>query len=370
MALSNINMRDMLALVNKFRITAEIKEIIPIHNGHIHHTYHICTAEGTDFLLQQLNTAIFTDTTALMSNIDKVVSHLAKRHKQYKTFFPHHLQLITTWKFKPYCCAKDGTIWRMFNFIPGSKVYNRVPGPALAHKAGLAFGAFLLELSDFPAKDLAVILPCFHDFGFRHEAYMASLSGDKAGRKKELGPEIAFVAENAASMKDFNRMILAGKVPTRVTHNDTKINNVLFDASHRPLCVIDLDTVMPGSVLHDFGDAIRTACNSAEEDEPELSKVNFDLDIFRAFSKGYLEKAGPVLTEKEILSLPFSAIFMTFLIGLRFLTDYLDGDIYYRVGRPEHNLDRARVQFELARQMQLKYDDITNIIKDIIPSKA
>lgn len=360
-------MREMVILINKFRITGEVTGVSAIPEGHIHESFHISTTQGHEYFLQRINTFVFKDVEALMTNITKVLHHLETRRKKIPSHFPATLHLVNTWNGKSYLSSQDGTFWRMYNFIPGSHVHNTVSAPLLAYEGGKAFGAFLMELSDLDPKYVKVILPKFHDFSFRYDAFIKSLEIDKSGRKKDVNDEIIFVEKNKEAMLAFNSMILELNVPLRITHNDTKFNNILFDIKNHPLCVIDLDTVMPGSVLHDYGDAIRTAANTTTEDEEDLSKVKFDFSIFRSFTKGYLKSTAPALTKKEIESLPFSAIYMTFIIGLRFLTDHLDGDQYYQVKRPDHNLDRARVQFELVQQMTKKIDTMKHTVKELIP---
>jgi len=360
-------MREMVTLINKFRITGEVTGVNVIHEGHIHDSYRITTTQGPEYFLQRINTFVFKDVDALMSNISKVLNYQQERKKKSPGHFPATLSLVNTWNGKTYLSTQEGNFWRMYHYIPDSQVHSKVTEPLLAYEGGKAFGAFMMELAGLDPKQLKVILPQFHDFKFRYDAFLKSLEADTAGRKKDVAAEIEMVEKNKAALLDFNHMIADLKVPLRVTHNDTKFNNVLFDAKNQPLCVIDLDTVMPGSMLHDYGDAIRTAANAAAEDESSLLKVKFDFAVFRSFTKGYLKSAATVLTKKETDSMAFSAIFMTFIIGLRFLTDHLNGDVYYQIQRPGQNLDRARVQFELANQMTKDLELMKQTIRELNP---
>ncbi len=360
-------MRELVTLINKFRITSEISGVNRIIEGHIHDSFRITTVEGSEFVLQRINAFVFKDVDTLMNNLGKVLSHLENRRKKTPSHFPASLCLVNTWNGKSFLSTPDGNFWRLFQYIPNSHVYNTVSEPLLAYEGGKAFGAFLLELSDLDPKQLKVILPRFHDFNFRYQAYEDSVQSNKADRLKDIAEEINFVAGNKTTMLEFNDVITEGTVPVRVTHNDTKFNNILFDNKNQPLCVIDLDTVMPGSMLHDYGDAIRTVANTAKEDETDLTKVTFNFPIFRAFTKGYLKSAAGVLTPTEVANLPNSAIYLTFLIGLRFLTDHLNGDEYYHISRPSHNLDRARVQFAMVRAMQTQLKKMNQTIKEIMP---
>ena len=256
----------------------------------------------------------------------------------------------------------EGSWWRMYNHIEGSKSYDRVPGPLLAQEGGKAFGLFQLLTSDIPADTLKETIPGFHHIGKRLKAFHETVDKDPAGRVKDIKAEIAFTGSREKEMLGFGRLTESPGIPVRVTHNDTKFNNILFDDNNRAVCIVDLDTVMPGTVLYDFGDAIRTGACTTEEDEPDLNRVDLGMDLFSAYSRGFLETAGPSLTRIEIDHLAFSAKFMTYLIGLRFLTDYLSNDVYYKIRFPGHNLQRASVQFTLLKSMEIHFAEMKDRI--------
>jgi serine/threonine protein kinase len=240
----------------------------------------------------------------------------------------------------------------MYNYIPGSVSYDVISDPDIAREAGTAFGTFQKLTSDLAGSDLVETIPDFHNIEARLKSFHETVRKDPAGRVRETTEEIRFVENRAAEMHRICRLGEAGIIPIRVTHNDTKINNILFNSEGRALCIVDLDTVMPGYSLYDFGDAIRTGASAAAEDEEDLSRVDIRMDLFRAYAEGYLSVANESLVPEEIRNLAFSARFMTFIIGLRFLTDHIDGDRYYRIRRENHNLIRARSQFRLVRRME------------------
>jgi thiamine kinase-like enzyme len=329
-----------------------------IGSGHINDTFLVETTGGTRFVLQRVNTEVFKDFGGLMNNIRVVTQHLEKKIAERKTdtgsFVP--LRLIPSSGGDYHHTGPDGSCWRMYNHIEGSRSYDIVKDPHLAHEAGMAYGLFQLLASDIPAGELVETIPFFHDIEKRLERFRETVKRDPVNRVKDVTEEIEFVEKRAAAMGRILQLGREGKIPLRVTHNDTKINNVLFDANDRALCVVDLDTVMPGYVLYDFGDAIRTGANRCAEDEADPSKAGIDLALFEAWSRGYLSIARSFLNDYEIENLAFSAIVMTYIIGLRFLTDHIDGDHYYRISFPGHNLRRARVQFRFIESMEENLD--------------
>ena len=251
------------------------------------------------------------------------------------------------------------------SFIEDSKSYDVVPNEQIALEGGKAYGKFIKILSDFPANDLKETIPQFHDIDFRLRNFENVIDTDIAGRVKETQTEIDFIRQRASQMYQILQLGIAGKIPLRVTHNDTKINNVLFNPEDKAIAVIDLDTVMPGYVHYDFGDAIRTFTNTANEDEADLSKVSINMAYFKAFARGFLSETREILSPDEKNHLAFSALLMTYIIGLRFLTDYLNGDTYFKTAYPEHNLVRARNQFKLLENMETRYDEMKRFIENL-----
>jgi len=346
-------MTELFDIAGQFRTNSISRDIFNYGTGHIHDTYLVKTESSNqpDYILQKINTEVFRDADALMFNIDTVTSHLFQKLGSFKDsgkYLP--LELIRTVNDTAYL-QQDDACWRMFVFIDGSTTFDQFTKPKQAFEAGRAIGKFqyLLTDLDIPLKET---IPGFHDLGLRLETFYEVCKRDRYGRERFVRNETGFVEMMHNRMKPFLLQMYSHHFPLRVTHNDTKINNILFDSEDNAICLIDLDTVMPGYVFYDFGDAIRTLANAADEDENDLSKVKFNVALYRSFRDGYLDAAEYFLTETEKEWLPFSVVYMTFIIGLRFLTDYLAGDVYYKTSYPEHNLARARCQFELIRKME------------------
>jgi thiamine kinase-like enzyme len=241
-------------------------------------------------------------------------------------------------------------------------VYDVVENETIAYQGGKAFGRFISELADLPANKLSATIPDFHNLETRMDKFHNSLIADLVNRKKDIPEEIRFVNERAEQMLKIPFLLKQGNLPMRITHNDTKFNNILFDENNKAICIVDLDTVMPGSVLFDFGDAIRTGANTVCEDEKDLDKVDVNLNIYQAYTRGFIKETQESLTPEEISNLAFSARFMTYIIGLRFLTDFIDGDPYFRTNYPEHNLVRAKVQFKLLEAMEKNAEAMDKIV--------
>ena len=274
------------------------------------------------------------------------------------------LTVIRTVEGKNYYKAEDGSYFRMYNFVENAVSYDAIENPIQFYHAAKAFGRFQQMLSDFPVEILDETIPNFHNTRSRFSDFLAAVEADKVSRAVGIKSEIQFVLDREKYADVVNDAIKDGSVPVRVTHNDTKLNNVLLDVNtNEGVCVIDLDTVMPGSALYDFGDALRFGANHGAEDDKNLENVYCDLDLFEQFTKGFLEEVGESLTEKEIELLPFSAILMTYECGMRFLGDYLNGDVYFKIHYPEHNLDRARSQFKLVADMESKSDEMASIVR-------
>jgi len=272
------------------------------------------------------------------------------------------LELVPASDGKLFIRTPQGDHYRMYRYLTDTHIYNYVENEAIAYEGGKAFGRFLSDLSDLPASQLTETIPFFHNLEFRLAGFHKSLVADISGRRAEITEEVRFIEEHTREMLLIPSLINDGLIPVRITHNDTKFNNILFNRDNKAVCVVDLDTVMPGSLLFDFGDAVRTGANTVSEDEKDLENVDINLGIFQAYANGFIRETLSSLTEHEIANLAFSARFMTFIIGLRFLTDYLDGDIYFRTEYTAHNLDRARVQFRLIKAMEMKAAEMDSII--------
>lgn len=332
-------------------------------NGHINNTYLV--KHPKKYILQKINTAVFKNPERLMENIAAVTDFIKKKivaaggNPDRET-----LTVIRTRDGKNYYEAEDGSCFRVYNFVENAKSYDSIEDPIQFYYAAKAFGRFQQMLSDFPVEVLDETIPNFHNTRSRFGDFQAAVAADKAGRKANVSEEIQFVLDREEYTDVVNNAMKDGSVPVRVTHNDTKLNNVLLDEkTNEGVCVIDLDTVMPGSALYDFGDALRFGSNHGAEDDKNLDNVYCDLNLFEQFTKGFMEEVGSSLTEKEIELLPFSAILMTYECGMRFLGDYLNGDTYFKIHYPDHNLDRARSQFKLVSDMEKKLDEMAAIVR-------
>ena len=350
---------DLNFIMRQFQIESTIE---PYGNGHINDTY--CT-ETPKFILQRINTRIFTNPDALMNNIETVTSFLREKivaaggNPDVET-----LTVIKTVDGKNCYRYDDENVFRVYKFISGTKTVENDKTLDDLYHAGRGFGKFQNMLSDFPVEKLYETIKDFHNTPKRVEALKQAIAEDKAGRAASVQEEIKFALEEAKMANIVVDGIQDGSIPVRVTHNDTKINNILFDAvTGEALCVIDLDTVMPGSMLYDFGDTLRMGASTGAEDEVDLSKVWFDTEPFEKFAEGYLKETKNSLTQREIELLPFSAKLMTYECGIRFLTDYLNGDTYFKIHREHHNLDRARNQFKLVADITAKEEELNAIVK-------
>lgn len=349
-------------ICSKFAIDASIESY---GNGHINETY-LC--EGNPgFILQRINTNIFKKPDEVMENIYNVTEHLKKKiiasggDPERET-----LNVVRTKDGKNYYTAEDGSCFRMYKFVTDSVCYEIVENPIQLYHAGKAFGKFQRMLDDFPADKLYETIVDFHNTPDRVRQLKEAIANDAVGRKKNIEKEIEFALEYSKYASVVVDAIASNEIPVRVTHNDTKLNNVLFDANtDEGICVIDLDTVMPGSSLYDFGDALRFGASSALEDETDLDKVWFDLEKFKQFAKGFAGEVADCFTAKEIELLPVSALLLTYECGIRFLADYLNGDTYFKVHRENHNLDRARNQFKLVSDIESKLDEMADIMKSL-----
>ena len=347
-------MEQKLKIAGQFDIEGTVSGIAPVGNGLINDTYSVTTAETNtpDYILQRINHHIFKDVELLQRNIQRVTDHIRAELEASDESDIDRKAL----KLVP---AKDGKLyhfdgenyWRMTVMIPRSVTHETMT-PTLAEQTGMAFGNFQSQLSDLPEGALGETIPNFHNIEFRVEGFKESIARDSAGRLKDVQKLVEEILERAEVMCKAQQLYRAGRLPKRVTHCDTKVNNLLFDEQGKPLCVIDLDTTMPGFVLSDFGDFIRTGANTGAEDDPDLDNVSVNMDIFRAFAKGYVESTASFLTPVERENLPYGAQLLTYMQTVRFLADYLDGDYYYKIKHPEHNWQRSKAQFKLLQSIE------------------
>ena len=331
------------------------KKASRLGNGHINDTYLAEFADGPSLVLQRVNKVVFPDPEAIMANIERVTEHLSRRCPDERRV----LGLVRTLQGRSFWRDAEGEVWRAYRYQEGTITRDVVGRAREAYEAARAFGTFQYLLSDLDGPALRETLPGFHDTPRRLAALEAAAAADRAGRAAAASAELAFARAHA----DWAGLLVKAGLPARVTHNDTKINNVLFEAdSGRGLCVIDLDTVMPGLMPYDFGDLVRTAVSPAAEDESDLAKVEVRLDVFEALVQGWREGAGNALGEGEKALLPASGRVIAYELGLRFLSDYLDGDRYFKIRRPEHNLERARVQLRLAGELAAREADLRRFL--------
>ncbi|MEI6435755.1 MAG: aminoglycoside phosphotransferase family protein [Bacteroidota bacterium] len=366
-------MKNLIQIASHFIPESHIASVDSFGSGHINDSYFVKTAPESDgyYILQRINHQIFKNVPQLTDNILKVTTHIRERLRKEPKKFPDFqvFQQVQCKTGNFFFQDDAGNYWRMIDYIRGSKSYDVVESPEMAYQAGKGFGIFQELTSDLDANSLYEVLPNFHNIVYRLENFRRTLENDPAGRVKSTQNEISFVEQRAGEMHKILSLGESGAIPMRVTHNDTKINNVLFNDRNKAISVVDLDTVMPGYILYDFGDAIRTGASTSAEDEPDLEKVNFSLPLFEAYTTGYLEIAKGFLSQPEIDNLAFSAKFMTYLIGLRFLTDHLDGDRYYKIHFPGHNLVRAMAQFRLVENMEEKFGEMEEVVSNGFSNK-
>jgi len=343
-------------IAGQFLLEGTVLSIKPLGEGFINDTYKIKTGEGSpDYLLQRKNHIVFPDVPAMMDNIVAVTEHIKKKVADPMR---ETLTVVDTKDGKHYFKDADGSFWAVCVFIDDTMSYFTADSPKLAREGGVGIGRFQRLLSDFD-RPLAEVIKGFHNMKWRFVQWDEAVRADKAGRVGSLSTEIGWIESRRQEMLKFQQLVEDGIIPTRVTHNDTKISNILFNASDRSvLCAIDLDTVMSATALNDVGDALRSYTNTAAEDEPDLSKVSMSMDMFKAYIEGYLSEAESFLTPVEKEYLAFSGLFITFEQVLRFLMDYIDGDKYYKIKYPDHNLVRTRSQFKLLESMEAQYEEM------------
>lgn len=342
--------------------TARSATITQIHGGHINKTFKVETADG-NYLLQSLNGYVFKDLDGLMENLEKISNYLRKQVSARGGDVERELVNIVYTKDGARSVRTEKDFWRITKFIDNTETYEVIENPAVFEQCAMAFGAFQNDLADFPAATLVETIPHFHDTPDRYRQFEEAMAANTSGRLNTVAAEVEFVKNHRPVCNKLMDLLHAGKLPLRVTHNDTKLSNILYDATTKlPICVIDLDTTMPGLVAYDFGDSIRGGAGTAAEDEQDISKVGVNLELFEAYTKGFLATVGTSLTETEINTLPDGAILMTLECGIRFLTDYLNGDVYFRTAYPEHNLVRARNMFKMVTFMEQNRDKLDAIV--------
>ncbi len=377
------NLRDQLAFVcKKFRIPGDLLWYKQKKSGNINTTYEVMVqdvrTEGpveTGYIIQKINSYVFRDPEAMMNNIDLVTEHIMAKKKRergmigrrYRLHFHHTAEGKNFWRDD----ENDGEFWRLMNCIEDSVGFDEGSNdPKVLFMAGKAFGQFQVNLSDFDASQLVETIPNFHNTRLRLETFFENVEKDEFGRCGEAYEEIRTIRELFDVACELTDLLAEGKIPLRVTHNDTKSNNVLLDTTTlEPLVVIDLDTVMPGLAMHDFGDAVRFAANTAAEDEADTRKVSLDLDLYRAFAEGFIGATAGFLTQAEIDTMALGALTITIELAVRFLDDYITGDKYFKTTYPKHNLIRARSQLALAKDMQKKFDDMNRIVHEVAAEK-
>jgi aminoglycoside phosphotransferase (APT) family kinase protein len=353
-------------VMRQFRIDGELSAIAAYGSGHINDTY--CAVfdqcgSAVRFILQRINTAIFKQPFALMENIQRVTSHLAAKMAVDPDGERRVLTLVSARNGRAWYEDTEGGVWRVYRFIESARAYDAVESPQQAFQAAKAFGEFQKLLVDLPAPRLHHTIPDFHNTPMRFKAFEQAVAGEMANRAFNARGEIEF----AFARRPIVRILLDAGLPERITHNDTKFNNVLLDdATDAGICVIDLDTVMPGLAVYDFGDMVRTATSASMEDEQDLSRVSMQFPMFDALARGYLSSAGSFLTKEEKAHLAFAGKLITFEQGLRFLTDYLAGDTYYKVHREEQNLDRCRTQFKLVESIEEQEEQMNGLIGELV----
>lgn len=358
---------DFKNLLSNFDIHGEFVSCEPYGSGLINRTYVAVYAENANkkrYIVQKINTNLFKNVDGLMNNI-RLVTEFNRDEIIRRGGDPDResLTLVYTKDGKPYHATEDGECYRVYIFIEDAKGYDVVEKPQHFYESAVAFGKFAQLLDRFDSSKLFDVLPDFHNTVKRFDNLKKSLAADKLNRAADVKAEIDFALKHENIVGNIVNLLESGKMPNRVTHNDTKLNNVLIDTrTDKAVCVIDLDTMMPGSICYDFGDSIRFGCNPCLEDTPETEKVVFSTSLFEEYARGYLSVFGDTITPVEKKNLVMGAILMTYECGIRFLTDYLDGDVYFRLTRAGQNIDRTRTQFKLVSDMEKQYDLLNNIV--------
>ncbi len=365
----NMNHADILAIAAHFDFGASPVRIKELTAGNINVTYRLDMGEAQSaprYVLQRINTEAFKDPVALMENIGLVTAHIREGFESEGVDPARRVLSFVKTDNGSLLYTDESGAWRAYRYVDDVTAYDQIESAALFREAGRGFGDFQARLADFPAEKLSETIPGFHDTARRYEAFLHAVKADVVGRASEIAEDIAFFRDR----KELTAAIVSrlGKdLPLRVTHNDTKLNNVLIDnTTGRAICVIDLDTVMPGSALYDYGDAVRYGACTATEDEPDRSKIGFDMELFRAFTEGFVSATARNLTSAEIRALPLGIAVITCELAMRFLTDYLNGDTYFKIHYPTHNLVRARAQMKLLTEIEARMDDMNAYVEALL----
>lgn len=364
--MSTNTIENSILSAEKFKIEGNIVSSVPFGSGHINDTFKIVTDSDKkeQYLLQRINHHVFRNVDGLMDNIEKVCLHLKQKlaHLGQEEVAKRTMTLIPTWDGQHYYKDEQGDYWRVFILIPDTRSYDILETTDQAFSGGMAFGQFQKQLSDLDPTTIVEVLPNFHNIEFRMNNLREAIANDRVNRVAEVQDLLDYIFEREDKMRTILELGRANKLPLRITHNDTKFNNVLLDSNDQVQCVIDLDTVMPGYVAYDFGDAIRTIINSAAEDEADLSKIVLNVPLFEAFTAGYLSEAKEFLNETEVESLIHGVHLLPYMQAVRFLTDYIDGDTYYKIAYPEHNLVRTKAQLKLVQELEANHKVLTDIL--------
>ena len=361
---------DFQALLSNFQVDGKLLSIERFSTGHINETYlsHFETSGGTaSFIHQRINHFVFKEPEKVMANIERVTRH-ARRKLIDTGGDPDRgtLNIVPTLSGGSFCKDESGNYWRTYHRIQGARTYDQVENVRHVYSAAHAFGTFQRLVADLPGERLFETIPDFHNTPRRYEAFVRAVEADTVNRAISAKAEIDFIQNRQAALDVIVDGLAEGSIPERITHNDTKFNNVMIDdQTGQGVCVIDLDTVMPGSILYDFGDAVRLGAGTAAEDETDLSKVTLDMNMFRRLASGYLDATRGFLTSEEIGLLAFSARLLALELGIRFLTDYLQGDQYFRIHRQQHNLDRARTQLKMTAEIERVMDSMQAVVDDL-----
>lgn len=348
------------AILEQFQLEGKIVDVQSHGSGHINHTFLVTTDKERRYILQKINTDIFRDTAGLMENIVNVTSYLKERIVQAGGDPEREtMTVIPTVQGAYYYTDEEGSDWRVYLCIEGIITLDQVEKPEDFLASARAFGNFQAQLADYPAHTLHESIPDFHNTPKRYADFEKAVEEDVCHRAASVAEEIAFIRERRDEIPFLTDLLKKGELPLRITHNDTKLNNILLDEkTHEAVCIVDLDTIMPGLCAYDFGDAIRFGANTAVEDEQDLGKVSLSLELYRAYVRGFVEGCGGRLTDKELETLPMGAKTITMEQGIRFLTDYLQGDTYYHTEREGQNLDRCRTQLALVADMERKWEQM------------
>ena len=364
------NRNDLQNVVENFAIRGRVTNIEQINKGYINHTYKVETLSENNhvhkYILQRINTNVFPDVDALMSNFRVTTEHLGKKLQMPGVHIRGSVQTLRTTKDGKLYFEDFSGAWRLMTYFDDVYSLDIPDSPEVFYYAGVSFGKFIKAMSDVDAGQIKEVIPNFHNTKSRYLDLEASVLRDPVNRVAEVTKEISFIRDHAELFGKISEALESGKIPTRICHNDCNLNNILFDnKTHLPVAIIDLDTVMPSSPLYDFGDSMRIGTNTAKDDEKDLSKVSCDLSLYEKYAKGYLKSCGDILTREELELLPYAALIITSEDGIRFLMDHIDGDTYYRIDYPGQNLDRSRTQLALLGDMEKKLPQIKGILQRI-----